>query len=101
MMVRFTVEDRGPGIPAERRAGPFDRFDRASPHTEAEYARFLQEGSWRGAVTLRRTDGLLVQAEARATAVQLPGGVIFTSALRAQAPTAGTSTTSNGRQRAP
>ena len=48
----------------------------------AEYERFLDEGSWRGELELRRKDGSSVPVEARATAVTLPAGTIYLSALR-------------------
>jgi PAS domain S-box-containing protein len=50
--------------------------------TEAEYARYVAEGRWRGELELRRKDGTLVPVEARATVVALPGGPLFLSALR-------------------
>jgi two-component system, OmpR family, phosphate regulon sensor histidine kinase PhoR len=50
--------------------------------TEAEYARFLREGSWHGELELRRKDGALVAAEAWATTIRLPDGVVYVSAVR-------------------
>ena len=50
--------------------------------TEAEYARFLQEGSWHGELELRRRDGELVPVEAWATTIRLPAGVVYVSAVR-------------------
>ncbi|HEY0584411.1 MAG TPA: GAF domain-containing protein [Chloroflexota bacterium] len=50
--------------------------------TDAEYDRFVKAGHWRGEVGLRRKDGSVVRAEARAVALDLPGGVLYASVLR-------------------
>jgi PAS domain S-box-containing protein len=50
--------------------------------TEAEYARFMADGSWRGELELRRKDGVMVPVEAWATVVDLPTGQIYLSAIR-------------------
>jgi PAS domain S-box-containing protein len=50
--------------------------------TEAEYARMKAQGCWAGELDLRRKDGSLVPVEARATAVALPAGTIYLSAIR-------------------
>ncbi|MDQ4078101.1 MAG: ATP-binding protein [Chloroflexota bacterium] len=50
--------------------------------TEAEYARFLEEGYWQGELELRRRDGSLVPVEARASTVALPTEVVYLSVIR-------------------
>ena len=50
--------------------------------TEAEYVRFRDEGHWRGELELRRKDGSLVPVEVLATAVRLPEGPVYLSAVR-------------------
>jgi PAS domain S-box-containing protein len=47
-----------------------------------EYARFLQEGSWSGAVALRAKDGRLAPTEARSVVVQGPDGPRYLFFLR-------------------
>jgi PAS domain S-box-containing protein len=54
--------------------------DRASG--EAELARLAREGFWRGELELRRKDGAIVPIEAQTTAVDLPDGTIYVSAMR-------------------
>ena len=49
---------------------------------EAEYARFVREGGWRGELELQRKDGSTVPVESRASAVELPTGTVYISALR-------------------
>ncbi len=50
--------------------------------TDEEYARYRQEGWWRGEVELRRKDGTLVAVEALATIVDLPSSTVYVSVLR-------------------
>jgi PAS domain S-box-containing protein len=50
--------------------------------TEGQFGRFVQEGTWRSELELRRGDGTLVPVEAQASAVALPDGTIFLSVLR-------------------
>lgn len=50
--------------------------------TEAEYARYREEGQWRGELALRRKDGVSVPVEARASVVDLPQTQVFVSAVR-------------------
>jgi PAS domain S-box-containing protein len=49
---------------------------------DAEYTRFVEEGSWRGELDLRRKDGTIVPVEARATKAALTDRVVFISTLR-------------------
>ncbi len=50
--------------------------------TEAEYARFRTEGSWRGELDVRRKDGTILAVEAQATVVPSPNGPVYVSAVR-------------------
>lgn len=50
--------------------------------TRAMFAAFVRDGHWRGDVELRRKDGTTILAEARATALALPDGPLYVSALR-------------------
>ncbi|MDQ3780317.1 MAG: PAS domain S-box protein [Chloroflexota bacterium] len=59
-----------------------DVVARRPPWTEAEYARFQDEGRWDGDIELRRKDGSTVPVEAVATIVQLPTGTVYLSAMR-------------------
>lgn len=47
-----------------------------------EYQRFLQQGTWRGELEVRRRDGTVVPVEAHATVVLLPTRTVYVSALR-------------------
>lgn len=50
---------------------------------EAEYARFLREGTWSGELELRRRDGTTVPVEAHASVVRRrAGGAVYLSVLR-------------------
>ena len=50
--------------------------------TDAEFARFRADGTWRGELELRRKDGSHVPVEARATAIDLGDAQLYVSALR-------------------
>ena len=50
--------------------------------TATEYARYKDEGSWRGELELRRKDGSTVPVEAWASVVSLPTGPLYLAALR-------------------
>jgi PAS domain S-box-containing protein len=50
--------------------------------TEAEFARMMDEGDWRGELNVRHRDGTLIPVEARATVVPLPTGPVYLSTLR-------------------
>ena len=50
--------------------------------TEAEYARFVQDGIWRSELEVRRADGTLVPVESQASMAALPDGTIYLSVLR-------------------
>jgi PAS domain S-box-containing protein len=50
--------------------------------TDAEYARYQQQGQWRGELEVRRKDGTTVPVEARASVACLPNGPLFISAIR-------------------
>ncbi len=50
--------------------------------TEAEYTRFMQNGTWRSELELRRKDGTRVPVEVQASTVTLPGGTMYLSVLR-------------------
>jgi PAS domain S-box-containing protein len=50
--------------------------------TTREYSRFLIAGTWRDELELTRKDGQIVPVEVLATAVDLPGGKIYLSAIR-------------------
>lgn len=53
--------------------------------TKAEYERYLSEGNWEGEVALRRKDGRLVEAQARARILSLADGRrAYLSVLRVQ-----------------
>jgi PAS domain S-box-containing protein len=54
--------------------------DRSS--IEAELDRVVRDGFWRGELELRRKDGSTVPIEAQTTAVELPNGTIYISAMR-------------------
>jgi PAS domain S-box-containing protein len=54
----------------------------AAEDTRGMYAAFVRDGRWRGDVELKRKDGTTVRAEGRATALSLPDGPLFVSALR-------------------
>ncbi len=54
----------------------------ATEWTAAEYARFRDEGAWRGELELRRKDGSIIPVEALATVVALPTGPMYLSAVR-------------------
>jgi PAS domain S-box-containing protein len=49
---------------------------------EAELAAVAQGGFWRGELEIRRKDGTIVPVEAQTTAVSVPDGTIYVSALR-------------------
>ncbi|HEU5103530.1 MAG TPA: PAS domain-containing sensor histidine kinase [Roseiflexaceae bacterium] len=50
--------------------------------TAAEYAQFVQDGTWAGELEVRRKDGTLVPVEARATTVVSTTGAVYVSVLR-------------------
>ncbi|MGI8856012.1 MAG: GAF domain-containing protein [Thermomicrobiales bacterium] len=50
--------------------------------TEAEYERFVRDGTWRSELELRRKDGTRVPVEVQASTVALPDGMIYLSVLR-------------------
>jgi PAS domain S-box-containing protein len=50
--------------------------------TDAEYARYREDGQWRGELVLRRKDGASVPVEARASVVDLPQSQLFVSTVR-------------------
>jgi PAS domain S-box-containing protein len=54
----------------------------AAEDTRAMYAAFVRDGRWRGDVELRRKDDTTIRAEGRATALAMPDGPLFVSALR-------------------
>lgn len=54
----------------------------APDEVQAMYAAFVDDGRWRGDIELRRKDGTTILAEGLATALSLPDGPLFVSALR-------------------
>jgi PAS domain S-box-containing protein len=53
-----------------------------SAWTEADRARFIQEGWWRGEMAVRRRDGVLVPVEVRASAVVIRTKIMYLAVLR-------------------
>jgi PAS domain S-box-containing protein len=49
---------------------------------EAEYARYLQEGNWRGEFELKHKNGQLVSTEIRAQVISLPTHTLYVSIIR-------------------
>ncbi len=76
------VELLGYRLEEWRRLRVADVVAAAPGWAEGTYGEFVQRGTWQGELDLRRKDGSLVPVEARATAVELPTGTVYLSAVR-------------------
>ncbi|MEA2597465.1 MAG: hypothetical protein QOF01_3934 [Thermomicrobiales bacterium] len=59
-----------------------DIIGREFAWTESEYARFAQDGRWRGELEMRRKDGVIVPVDIRGVRADLPTGDVYFAVIR-------------------